>query len=126
MVYSLNRTAASNPSPPDLYTDNNRQRESSTAWEIASTDDYLQDRMIISLAGAPQLNGLNPKALNLAVIKESPYSPAASPLPTVGHDGQFYDAQQYFQPIIQPADPTQLLQSLSMVRMLHLQLWQMR
>ncbi|KAK9072533.1 hypothetical protein SSX86_008967 [Deinandra increscens subsp. villosa] len=37
-----------------------------------------------------------------------PYSPAASPVPTVGHDGQFYDAQQYQypSPYFQPMTPT--------------------
>lgn len=37
-----------------------------------------------------------------------PYSPAASPVPTVGHDGQLYDAQQYQypSPYFQPLTPT--------------------
>ncbi|KAK1435242.1 hypothetical protein QVD17_01003 [Tagetes erecta] len=36
-----------------------------------------------------------------------PYSPAASPVPTVGHDGQLYDAQhyQYPSPYFQPMTP---------------------
>ncbi|XP_060197383.1 YTH domain-containing protein ECT2-like [Lycium barbarum] len=36
----------------------------------------------------------------------SPYSPATSPVPTVGHDGQFYGAQQYHYPCFQPLPPT--------------------
>lgn len=37
-----------------------------------------------------------------------PYSPAGSPVPTVGHDGQLYGAQhyQYPSPYFQPATPT--------------------
>lgn len=37
-----------------------------------------------------------------------PYSPAASPVPTVGHDGQLYGAQhyQYPSPYFQPMTPT--------------------
>ncbi|KAI7726241.1 hypothetical protein M8C21_008585 [Ambrosia artemisiifolia] len=37
-----------------------------------------------------------------------PYSPAGSPLPTVGHDGQLYGAQhfQYPSPYFQPTTPT--------------------
>lgn len=37
----------------------------------------------------------------------SPYSPATSPVPTVGHDGQFYGAQHYqYPPYFQPLTPT--------------------
>lgn len=32
----------------------------------------------------------------------SPYSPATSPVPTVGHDGQLYGSQQYHYPYFQP------------------------
>ncbi|XP_009799895.1 YTH domain-containing protein ECT4 isoform X2 [Nicotiana sylvestris] len=36
----------------------------------------------------------------------SPYSPATSPVPTVGHDGQLYGAQHYHYPYFQPLPPT--------------------
>ncbi|XP_016579321.1 YTH domain-containing protein ECT4 isoform X2 [Capsicum annuum] len=36
----------------------------------------------------------------------SPYSPATSPVPTVGHDGQLYGAQHYHYPYFQPVPPT--------------------
>ncbi|XP_059281714.1 YTH domain-containing protein ECT4 isoform X2 [Lycium ferocissimum] len=36
----------------------------------------------------------------------SPYSPATSPAPTVGHDGQLYGSQQYHYPYYQPLPPT--------------------
>lgn len=36
----------------------------------------------------------------------SPYSPATSPVPTVGHDGQLYGSQQYHYPYFQPLPPT--------------------
>ncbi|OIT08523.1 PREDICTED: uncharacterized protein LOC109230203 [Nicotiana attenuata] len=36
----------------------------------------------------------------------SPYSPATSPAPTLGHDGQLYGSQQYHYPYFQPLPPT--------------------
>lgn len=41
-----------------------------------------------------------------------PYSPATSPVPTVGHDGQMYGAQhyQYPSPYFQPMTPTAIPQ----------------
>ncbi|KAK4339013.1 hypothetical protein RND71_040475 [Anisodus tanguticus] len=36
----------------------------------------------------------------------SPYSPATSPVPTMGHDGQLYGAQHYHYPYFQPLPPT--------------------
>lgn len=36
----------------------------------------------------------------------NPYSPATSPVPTVGHDGQLYGAQHYHYPYFQPLPPT--------------------
>ncbi|KAJ8529041.1 hypothetical protein K7X08_035876 [Anisodus acutangulus] len=36
----------------------------------------------------------------------SPYSPATSPVPTLGHDGQLYGSQQYHYPYFQPLPPT--------------------
>ncbi|KAJ8574027.1 hypothetical protein K7X08_010538 [Anisodus acutangulus] len=36
----------------------------------------------------------------------SPYSPAISPVPTLGHDGQLYGSQQYHYPYLQPHPPT--------------------
>ncbi|CAN4115294.1 unnamed protein product [Withania somnifera] len=35
-----------------------------------------------------------------------PYSPATSPVPAVGHDGQLYGSQQYHYPYFQPLPPT--------------------
>ncbi|XP_057509024.1 YTH domain-containing protein ECT2-like [Actinidia eriantha] len=34
-----------------------------------------------------------------------PYSPAGSPVPTIGHDGQLYGAQHYQYPYLQPLTP---------------------
>ncbi|KAF3636448.1 YTH domain-containing family protein 2 [Capsicum annuum] len=36
----------------------------------------------------------------------SPYSPATSPVPSLGHDGQVYGSQQYHYPYYQPLPPT--------------------
>ncbi|CAN4123256.1 unnamed protein product [Withania somnifera] len=36
----------------------------------------------------------------------SPYSPATSPVPSLGHDGQLYGAQHYHYPYFQPLPPT--------------------
>ncbi|PHU29829.1 YTH domain-containing family protein 2 [Capsicum chinense] len=36
----------------------------------------------------------------------SPYSPATSPVPSLGHDGQLYGSQQYHYPYYQPLPPT--------------------
>lgn len=36
----------------------------------------------------------------------NPYSPATSPVPTVGHDGQLYGAQHYHYPYFLPLPPT--------------------
>ncbi|KAK4706704.1 hypothetical protein R3W88_033743 [Solanum pinnatisectum] len=60
----------------------------------------------VEMLGAYGDNGSLMYHLAYSYAAYNPYSPATSPIPTVGHDGQLYGAQHYHYPYFQPLPPT--------------------
>ncbi|XP_076915735.1 YTH domain-containing protein ECT4-like [Bidens hawaiensis] len=73
-----------------------------------ATNDWSDYSRYVNPEGVDLSHGVYGDMYGYGYAPYGPYSPAASPVPTVGHDGQLYDAQQYQypSPYFQPLTPT--------------------
>ncbi|KAI3716484.1 hypothetical protein L1987_67395 [Smallanthus sonchifolius] len=80
----------------------------STAYFYGGYDGTTNDWGDYSRYADPSVVDLAHGIYGYGYAPYGPYSPAGSPVPTVGHDGQLYGAQnyQYSSPYFQPLTPT--------------------